>query len=702
MSPQAAAAAAATSAAQVPNDTLPTVEEVYKLSGTKARFVKRELDELVPEVNQAARKMIFNLQASNTQNVQLAVSMMITSTGGAADVNRIQQLAAKIAECASADLPFFVQSGTINVETNGGLREIQRNQFKEMQELWDEHSLARLLSVVCTGGGKSGIIALAPYAAHANRVLVISPSPLIHSQLVDDLDATRETSFLRMTNTLPLNSAGTHVKVFDANRAIKENKLSDEDLIRNMREANITVVTQQMLRAGSDKTGNAFHRVHAIANSPRDPVTGSPLFDLIILDEAHHTPAPTWHKMLDILPRAKTLGLTATPFRTDKQTPPHDDKLTPFNLLDANEAKPAVAKNVTYLEVTPEHVLQANGMAEPPDSPGRITLSDEAILDVMFTVLTILSKKRALNGVPHRALVCASSHVDCERIVELCNSIQYPLPNADRKMRAAVLKGKTEATSDADRKSVLEGLEGFDISAKDAVDIVVQCEALSEGYDNPLLSVGVMLKPTQSLAYFAQSFAGRSVRMLDHTNNGLSAAQNKMKGGFDDANNTCHLVTHWLLRQRELWTQFCANQQPGSIVAPLEDADIDAAMDDDESPDSGGAAGGGAQLQQTTLGADGSGQLIATLPKRGSSRKFFLYRDVLHRTKEHMADVLARDDEYLTPFDAASGHNSMDGYKVLTDQKAGYDPQTPPGGNPRPSKRHKAAATASGGASGGA
>ena len=180
-------------------------------------------------------------------------------------------------------------------------------------------------------------------------------------------------------------------------------------------------------------------------------------------------------------------------------------------------------------------------------------------------VLTILSKKRALNGVPHHALVCASSHVDCERIVELCNSIQYPLPNADRKMRAAVLKGKTEATSDADRKSILEGLEGFDISAKDAVDIVVQCETLSEGYDNPLLSVGVMLKPTQSLAYFAQSFVGRSVRMLDHTNNGLSAAQNKMKGGFDDANNTCHLVTHWLLRQRELW-----RQQPLLLMVLLE------------------------------------------------------------------------------------------------------------------------------------
>ena len=55
---------------------------------------------------------------------------------------------------------------------------------------------------------------------------------------------------------------------------------------------------------------------------------------------------------------------------------------------------------------------------------------------------------------------------------------------------------------------IMHNFSNFDLSASDAVDIVVQCQALSEGYDNPLLSVGVLLRNTTSLAYFAQSFAG--------------------------------------------------------------------------------------------------------------------------------------------------------------------------------------------------
>ena len=43
------------------------------------------------------------------------------------------------------------------------------------------------------------------------------------------------------------------------------------------------------------------------------------LFDLILVDEAHHSRAPTWIALLSAFPNAKQVHFTATPFRRDRQ-----------------------------------------------------------------------------------------------------------------------------------------------------------------------------------------------------------------------------------------------------------------------------------------------------------------------------------------------------------------------------------------------
>ena len=42
-----------------------------------------------------------------------------------------------------------------------------------------------------------------------------------------------------------------------------------------------------------------------------------PLADIVVIDEAHHTPARTYRKILEAYPNARVLGLTATPCRGD-------------------------------------------------------------------------------------------------------------------------------------------------------------------------------------------------------------------------------------------------------------------------------------------------------------------------------------------------------------------------------------------------
>ena len=45
-------------------------------------------------------------------------------------------------------------------------------------------------------------------------------------------------------------------------------------------------------------------------------------FDMIIIDEGHHSAAESWRKTLRRFPLAKVVSLTATPFRTDRQQLP--------------------------------------------------------------------------------------------------------------------------------------------------------------------------------------------------------------------------------------------------------------------------------------------------------------------------------------------------------------------------------------------
>ena len=53
--------------------------------------------------------------------------------------------------------------------------------------------------------------------------------------------------------------------------------------------------------------------IDAVAGPPAD------FFDLVLIDEAHHGPAPIWRSLLERLSSAKQVHFTATPFRRDRR-----------------------------------------------------------------------------------------------------------------------------------------------------------------------------------------------------------------------------------------------------------------------------------------------------------------------------------------------------------------------------------------------
>lgn len=71
----------------------------------------------------------------------------------------------------------------------------------------------------------------------------------------------------------------------------------------------------------AEKAHVVITNIHQLATSVDKWLTQFPdrFFDMIIIDEAHHSAADSWKKVLERFPEAKVIYMTATPFRSDRQ-----------------------------------------------------------------------------------------------------------------------------------------------------------------------------------------------------------------------------------------------------------------------------------------------------------------------------------------------------------------------------------------------
>jgi superfamily II DNA or RNA helicase len=147
---------------------------------------------------------------------------------------------------------------------------------------------------VPTGVGKTAIALAAPYIAQANRTLVVVPTQELRRQTVDRF---RSQDVLRHIGALPDEDDFVAPIVLEASgRSINWVEYQDADVVVGIP----TSVSPAQLTE----------------NPP--PVD---MFDLIVVDEAHHAPAATWMAILEHFD-ARALLLTATPHRHDRKRLP--------------------------------------------------------------------------------------------------------------------------------------------------------------------------------------------------------------------------------------------------------------------------------------------------------------------------------------------------------------------------------------------
>jgi DNA repair protein RadD len=212
-------------------------------------------------------------------------------------------------------------------------------------------------------------------------------------------------------------------------------------------------------------------------------------FDLIVIDEAHHSRARTYQQIIDAYPNAIIVGLSATPCR--------GDGLGLGNIFDCLVEGPSVE----WL-IREKHLVGTKVYAPyRPDLRGiRV---DRKKADYDETQLASAMDRQQLVGdivthwlkhADHRLTVCFATGV------QHSTHIRNEFRNAG--VAAEHLDGKTPQD---ERDEILKRLSAGDIQ------VVSNCMVLTEGWDQPQVSCLILARPTRQLGLFRQMI-GRVLR----------------------------------------------------------------------------------------------------------------------------------------------------------------------------------------------
>jgi DNA repair protein RadD len=382
---------------------------------------------------------------------------------------------------ANRPLEEYFSAQPAEVEGNLLLRDAQREAYAAALDFFQKGGKEAILQLP-VGCGKSGLIALLPFGISRGRVLVVAPNLTIKDELSAVLDVSnRQKCFWRKCRVLSSDAltAGPYLAVLNP----------DEANVHDCDRSHIVLSNVQQLAGTSDRWLSKF--------APN-------YFDLIIVDEGHHSAAQSWQSTFEHFPKAKIIHLTATPFRSDKK----DLTGTPIYRYSFKRAmirgyiKQLQARYVAPDEIhfTYEGDSQLHTLSEVLELKEEIwfsrgvAMSPECNKHIVDASLDRLERLRT-SGTRHQLIAVAMSVNHARSIRSLYSERGY---------ESAVIHSQM---SGEDQAAVLQQLRSG------MLDCIVQVQMLGEGFDHPHLSVAAIFRPFRSLAPYIQ-FVGRIMRVI--------------------------------------------------------------------------------------------------------------------------------------------------------------------------------------------
>jgi len=245
-----------------------------------------------------------------------------------------------------------------------------------------------------------------------------------------------------------------------------------------------------------------------------------PSADLVVIDEAHHVAAESYRAILEALPNARVLGLTATPQRLDGRP------MTFFKRLYV------IAETAEL--IADGYLLKASVYGIPKEKAQELVRHAGIVhgrKDYSGKWLEVSMKKAPLMG----DIVSEWQRLaKDERTIVFACSRDHGLAIAERFADAGARTAYLDAYTPRESRDELLSRTGKLV--KGSIRVVVNVGVLTEGFDCPPVSCVIVARPTKSLGLWRQ-MCGRGARpaegkdrflVLDH-------AGNTWRHGFPDS-----------------------------------------------------------------------------------------------------------------------------------------------------------------------
>lgn len=429
----------------------------------------------------------------------------------------------------------YFQEAPANIIGNSYLREPQEDAYRAIYEHFvikksTEHALVTLP----TGTGKTGLMGIAPYKISEGRVLIITPQTVIRDSVLGSLDPTYPKNFWIFSRVFD--------EVHHLPTLIEYDKSLTDEIIR---KADIVVLNIHKLQERLDSS--LIKRVEP------------DFFDMIIIDEAHHSEAKTWKRAIEYFEGSKVLKVTGTPFRSDGKTIEGEEIYT-YSLAQAMEK--GYVKSLEKIDYIPDQMyftldndkdkiytldeIRANNIREENWIQRSVALSRESNEKIVDVSIEHLNEKKDLTGNPHKIIAVACSIDHAEDIKKLYEEKGY---------KASIVHSNLEKEEQAKELKKINNHE---------VDVVINVAMLGEGYDHKFLSIAAIFRPFKTLLPYAQ-FIGRTLRAIESED-----------GTFTEEDNTAVLVHHKELGLEPLWEYYKKEKVKRDAIRRIkEDANYD-------------------------------------------------------------------------------------------------------------------------------
>jgi superfamily II DNA or RNA helicase len=373
----------------------------------------------------------------------------------------------------------------VAIADNQRLRIPQREGWVRIRDHFQAGPASREAGIVLpVGCGKSGLIAIAPYAVGARRALVIAPGTRIRGQLGNDLRANSETNFYERCAVFSPDGQ------FPETTVVASGRVNLDDI----RHCDIAVANIQQIAGEENRWLDELEE---------------DFFDLILVDEAHHNTAASWQQVKARFPRARIVNFSATPMRADGGLM-EGEVIYSFPVLRAIEAGYVKRLRAKMLRPTELRYVDRSGGQERMIGPDEvrqlgetdaefrrgIVMSEETLGSIVDQSIAELRRLRQETGQARLKIIASAVNLDhCIQITEAFRA---------RNLRAAYVHSREGQANDR----VFQQLENHEL------DVIVQARMLGEGFDHPYLAVAMVGSIFANLSPFVQ-FVGRIMRAIE-------------------------------------------------------------------------------------------------------------------------------------------------------------------------------------------